>query len=488
MTRKAFTDLLAETRTRSEIKALAARFEDEPELRALALAIAAERGIELDEEASDKRLIRALLDRAEAAQVVRTPTRRDAAFRCAWCAALVEAGGGRVRDHCPRCLRGLHVDVVPGDRAADCGAVLEPVAMRLAGRDGVLVSWRCVACGHSYEGRAHPDDQLPATLDVADLPGPLSPPVEDAVVDRARTLPLRLVEALRRGRLWSPGQRVVVAVSGGLDSSVLLELLHRTAGAHKGQLTVASVDHGLRPEAIAEVAQVGRRARALGLDFRALSLGLEAGPNLAERAREARRAALLGLGADRIATAHHEDDQAETVLYHLLRGSGAAGLAGMRALDPPWCRPLLGEPRAVLLAWAQAEGLRWVEDPSNAGSQRGQLRALWPALEAIQGGLSGALARSARLLAREDALLERIVDEGWPRLAQAGGLSLAGLRAEDPALYLRYLRRLCAEAGLSAPRAERLEAALAFTGEEGEVELGGGVRLRFGEGHVSLVT
>jgi tRNA(Ile)-lysidine synthase len=148
----------------------------------------------------------------------------------------------------------------------------------------------------------------------------------------------------------------------------------------------------------------------------------------------------------------------------------------------------LGEPRAVLLAWAQAEGLRWVEDPSNAGSQRGQLRALWPALEAIQGGLSGALARTARLLAREDALLERIVDEGWPRLAQTGGLSLAGLRAEDPALHLRYLRRLCAEAGLSAPRAERLEAALAFAGEEGEVELGSGARLRFGEGLVSIVT
>lgn len=308
----------------------------------------------------------------------------------------------------------------------------------------------------------------------------------DSAEKRARTLPLRVLEQVRAGRLWAPGDRVLLAVSGGVDSLTLMHLLARLGRAHGARLEVASVDHGLRPEAAAEVREVGRQAAGLGLPFHPISLNVGAGPNVQSRARDARRAALLALGADRIATGHQQDDQAETVLLALLRGSGASGLAAMRALDPPWCRPLLEEPRAVIAAWARAEGLRWVEDPSNPSSLRGALRALMPALERLHGGATRALARSARLLAREDAFLEALTEDAWARVAREGGLGLAAWRAEPEALQLRLLRRLCAPCPL-APRADQLELALRWPALPGEaLPLVGGYRLRAADGLLQL--
>ncbi|MFO0006801.1 MAG: RNHCP domain-containing protein [bacterium] len=78
-------------------------------------------------------------------------------------------GGAPVRDHCPWCLRGLHVDVVPGDRAADCGGVLDPYAIERRPPD-VLLRLRCRACAHTFTVRAHPEDRVPPSLDVRDLP------------------------------------------------------------------------------------------------------------------------------------------------------------------------------------------------------------------------------------------------------------------------------------------------------------------------------
>jgi tRNA(Ile)-lysidine synthase len=218
-------------------------------------------------------------------------------------------------------------------------------------------------------------------------------------------------------------------------------------------------------------------ARELGLGFVGLAVELEAGPNLAARAREARRAVLQGVGTDRIATGHHETDQAETVLFHMLRGSGARGLRGMQPLDGPWCRPLLFEPRAVLEAWASAEGLDWVEDPSNATSQRGLLREIMPRLDTVHGGASGALARSARLLAREDALLDDMAEVGWAEVHDAGGVNRTMLARLHPALQLRLLRRLVAPCPAQV-RADPLEAVL--TGAllaPGSLDLGEGWRL-----------
>jgi tRNA(Ile)-lysidine synthase len=257
----------------------------------------------------------------------------------------------------------------------------------------------------------------------------------------------RVLAHIRSAALWAPGDAVLVAVSGGLDSVVLLDLLHRTRGGHGGVLSVASCDHGLRPGAAEEVQLVGRLAAERGLPFHALALDIPPGPDLAARARQARAAALRALGGDRVATGHHRDDQAETVLHHLLRGAGLDGLQGMRALAPPFCRPLLREPRSALRAHAEAAGLGWVEDPSNPGSLRGRMRALMPQLDALHGGAGAALARSAGLLARDAALVDALADAAWTRCAVAGGLDLGALRREHPALQARLLRRLLQPVG-----------------------------------------
>ena len=264
----------------------------------------------------------------------------------------------------------------------------------------------------------------------------------------------------------------------------LMHLLHRTQGAHQGELMVCSVDHGLRSESPNEVSQVAAEAKALGLPFASHSLNLKGGPNLAERARVARREALTALGTDAIATGHHQDDQAETVLYHLLRGSGSRGLQGMKAKNGSWVRPLLFEARPTIQKWAALHAIDWIEDPSNATSQRGELRRILPLLDGIQGGVSRALARSARLLAREDDFIEQMVVHHWEALHTDAGLERIGLAELHPALQLRLLRRLV---GTVQVRAEPLESVVAGAlCRPGSLDLGGGLKLVFESGRIRV--
>jgi tRNA(Ile)-lysidine synthase len=176
---------------------------------------------------------------------------------------------------------------------------------------------------------------------------------------------------LERGESW------VVAVSGGADSVFLLRALADLAPGLSLKLAVAHLDHGLRAEASrADARFVSALAAGLGLPFRAAELppgALEArGASPEEAAREARHRFLeqvrVELGARRIALAHHADDQAETVLLNFLRGTGPAGLAGMRPLSPDGrlCRPLLGISRAEILAGMRARGWEFREDATNA--------------------------------------------------------------------------------------------------------------------------
>jgi tRNA(Ile)-lysidine synthase len=196
-------------------------------------------------------------------------------------------------------------------------------------------------------------------------------------------------------RLGLAGRRVLAAVSGGLDSSVLLHALHACAGRHRLVLSVGHVNHGLRGEAsdgdeaavLALAGQLGLPARSRRADPRPLREGgsSRSRPTLQEAARAARYGALREiareLGAEHIATAHSADDQAETLLLRLLRGSGPDGLAGIpeRSADGVIVRPLLGLGRHEIAAYAAARGLSWREDASNARADyaRNRLRLHW---------------------------------------------------------------------------------------------------------------
>ena len=147
--------------------------------------------------------------------------------------------------------------------------------------------------------------------------------------------------------------------------------------------------------------------------------GVDVAPESSSEAdlRAARYAVFEQVDADRVALAHHADDLAETVLLHLLRGTGIRGLRGMARRRGRFVRPLLDEPRAALSAWATSRELTWVEDPSNAslGPLRNRLRhQIFPQLEDARPGAGAAIARSARHAAEVDAWLTALAREHPP--------------------------------------------------------------------------
>jgi len=183
-------------------------------------------------------------------------------------------------------------------------------------------------------------------------------------------------------RLFARGDRVLVAVSGGPDSMALLHVLARLAPKLGLGLRACGVDHGLRPAAADELILAQRWAAHLGVPFTQVKIDLAPGPNLMARARDARYAALRGVleewnaaeqarSGDRraprasIATGHHADDRAETVLIRLLRGSGPAGLGVLPPRAPTLTRPLVRARRADVLAHIERHEVPYAEDPSN---------------------------------------------------------------------------------------------------------------------------
>lgn len=247
-----------------------------------------------------------------------------------------------------------------------------------------------------------------------------------------------------RGTFWFvPGATLKVAFSGGCDSHVLLYALTQLRGPFALRLSAIHVDHGLHPmsrdwvERCREVCaqlQVDFTAERVEVRTAARSGGLEAA---ARRARYEVLAKCLG-GGEILLTAHHQDDQAETVLQQLLRGGGPAGLAAMPAVAPfagGWhARPLLGFRRARLVEYATREGLAWIEDSSNLDTRlaRNFLRhRVLPLLEQRWPAATRCLVRSAGHAAEAAEALD--------------GLARSDLRlclGTDGAVAVRTLRRL----------------------------------------------
>jgi len=281
--------------------------------------------------------------------------------------------------------------------------------------------------------------------------------------------------ASRFGRWWQADLSELaasatcwVAYSGGLDSTALLHLAHAhwsSLPAPRPSLAVVHVNHGLHPAAPAWEAHCQAVVAGLQLPFTSRTVCVtQQGRGLESAARLARYALfreLLGPG-DRLLLAHHLDDQVETVWLRLLRGAGTAGLAGMAGArdEGAGCllRPLLGEPRAALLAFARQQGLCWVEDPSNASdtADRNYLRnVVLPLIEQRWPGYRTTIGRSTELLRQDAALLTALLPP-LPEAVSAFGeplLPLAALRGRSPALQAGMLRAWLRQYGQAPPRA-----------------------------------
>jgi tRNA(Ile)-lysidine synthase len=281
--------------------------------------------------------------------------------------------------------------------------------------------------------------------------------------------PISALDAKRLFADWKAAPAVVLAVSGGPDSIALMWLAARwrRALARGPRLIAVTVDHGLRPEAAAEAREVRRLARALDLPHRTLRwTGAKPKTGLPAAARAARYRLLAqaarSSGATHILTAHTRDDQAETLLMRMLRGSGIAGLAAMaRETERDGvrlARPLLQVSKSQLIATLNKAGIGFADDPTNRDLKftRPRLRTLMPVL-AAEGGDSRNLARLAARLARANAAVEVLVDGAERYLAlkdrktPPDGFDANAFAALPEEIRLRLLKRAIDRLGHEGP-------------------------------------
>ena len=287
-----------------------------------------------------------------------------------------------------------------------------------------------------------------------------------------RLTPEDLIQRLKAlGGSQAPS-RYVVAYSGGLDSTVLLHALSQ-AGERVGAPVVAlHVNHALHPEAPHWERHCRDFAERLGVEFVERRIDIPPadprGPEAAARERRYAAIAAFAEPGDPVLTAHHEDDQAETLLLNLMRGSGAAGLAGIGGVKPLGkgllLRPLLDVPRRQIEAYAAEHALEWCEDPSNVDSRfdRNYLRReILPAFRRRWPAVSARLAHSAGLLAEANELQGELAALD---LATLGGdparLDLEALRLLSPPRQRNVLRHAIRCLGLAAAPGKRLQQAV----------------------------
>src|SRR6185369_13683588 len=213
------------------------------------------------------------------------------------------------------------------------------------------------------------------------------------------------------------GKRVAVGLSGGIDSVVLLHVLHGLASRFEYKLSAIHVNHGLSPNAGDWQRFCSALCLELGIPFKAVKVKIKRQKSgLEAAARDARRAALAKLGVDAIAFGHHQDDQAETVLFNLLRGAGLEGASGMPVQGKlgrkALLRPLLAVSRGAIRAYAAEHRLAWIEDESNADETLTRnfiRRRVGPLLESKFPAWRENLARAARHFAGAEVDAQRLL-------------------------------------------------------------------------------
>lgn len=284
--------------------------------------------------------------------------------------------------------------------------------------------------------------------------------------------PSALADVLHRLGL-SSATPLKVAFSGGLDSCVLLHALSSLRESLSLQLHALHVDHGLRPESSDWALHVKQTCDQLRIPCtnervqvtRVREHGLE---DAARRARYACLARHVGKG-EVLLTAHHADDQAETVLLQLLRGAGVPGLAAMPVMTAfhagRLARPLLGFTREQLAAYARQENLQWIDDVSNDDLRlsRNYLRhQVFPLLEMHWPEASRRIARSAGMIAEAGALLDELAESDWSSCCgtERARLSVTALRTLPPSRQRNLVRYWLRQQGFQAPSSMHLEQVL----------------------------
>jgi tRNA(Ile)-lysidine synthase len=300
--------------------------------------------------------------------------------------------------------------------------------------------------------------------------------------------------AVRRALADQPSQRpALVACSGGADSVALAAGLAFVAAGTGRPAGLVTIDHGLQPGSAAQAARVAELGHRLGLDPACqlpVRVGSQGGPEAG--ARTARYAALDGLDA-LILLGHTADDQAETVLLGLGRGSGPRSIAGMRPVDGHYLRPLLGLRRADTEAACTALELPYWQDPHNTDPrfQRSRLRnEVLPLLEdVLQGGVAGALARTAEQLQDDLAALDQLAGLALAAAEVAGELVIDGLADQPRAIVARVVKRWAEAAGadpLGSVHVRQLSALVSDWHGQLGVDLPGGRRAIRSAGRLRL--
>jgi tRNA(Ile)-lysidine synthase len=292
----------------------------------------------------------------------------------------------------------------------------------------------------------------------------------NALAGDSATLPAAVDAALARHA--PDGARIAVALSGGRDSVALFDAAVDLAPARGLVVTAIHIHHGLSPHADAWARLCAElcAARDVPLIERRVDVARGARKSIEAEARRSRYAALsdaaIAVCVHAVLLAHHQDDQAETVLLQLLRGAGPHGLAAMPstrtdAVGMLWLRPLLDVPRAVIDAYISARELHFVDDESNADTRyaRNALRArVVPALASVASGYPATVARAARLQAEAAALIDDLAAIDAKGAYDGATLSRDALRALPEHRGRNLLRWFLRQRGLPPPSARRLDA------------------------------